>query len=1273
MCATAVLAVAFVAAPALEQRPELLGRWLSDYLGRQVTLRKFEFGWSNGAPLLRIRDLKLIAQRNTGNSFRLDTAEVRVDTMRSIRERGIRAQAVIVRGASIHVRRTEDGAAIVAGLGQKSKASTDELFANLRATLPADAVLGIEQSTVTLYGFRAQSADAQPLVLYPVSAHLHHGNDGVRFSASAAIRNFPQSSIRATARWRDRSSSPLSESEFTLSASELPISELPQHLRPTGVSGRISFAIDGQFAAHSIATMRGSLKLDELGAVGDSLPRQTVALQSLIEYIHDDVDWRLTLLRLQAKTATGFSTPSTLTLSGAMGAAPSALTLDHMPVSTLLPLLHSLGAASSTELARLTTSLSPVGRIEELQLALVGDLSSMQPGPLQVQLRDIEFRSASHHLRMGPFNASLNAHGKNGSINLKAAPIRLEQRNGPQGNARGAQFAAAGILRWRRSEDELLLATDGLSFVDGELRMQLEGALGIAQSQAPATFDLAVHGVGLDERSFKRYLALGLIPAPLTAWFERSIGSGRLSRFDAQIKGSPRSAVEIVNLLHLEASFENATLLYLDQWPKLTAMNGQFTLKDNQFSFNIDSARVSGAQIRSTRGQIADVLSHQPSLTVQGTALGRAEQGTSFISATPLAPKFAPLMRQLDAKGDAALALGLTIPLTGDGPIKVRGELKLKQAALRVRALRSALSDVSGAIVFDAQGLTNAALKAHYLHREITMSLHSLQDSRDNTRLRIDGATDPQGLIRHLYDVGALDSDDRSALPLLGRLSGLANWQVSIDFAQPDVGAETITMTVQSDLVGMALNLPQPMGKAALESRQLKVTSTLLSDKVEDRRFNVHYGDALHAVLEMTAQRPNGFALQRGAFRLGGGEAILTSEQGISVDGAVAVFSVDDWATLIAELQAQPKMPNQPLRSMSLLQRVQVRAQRLVAVGAVFDDVALRVSRDTQGSWLIATNGKGIDGTISITEPIGDMPIDARFTRLHVRRETTTDSANAASEHISIEPGSLPSAHVVVQRLRYNDLELGLAKLVLEPSDNGLLMREIFALSEAFEIRGTGRWTGSVGNAESSFDLRLHSNDFGRFTQALGYGDGGIEGGVAEIAIEANWLGSPFDFGLDRMQGELHFRATGGRLLDLEPGATGRAFGLLNMTVLPRRLLLLDFEDLFKKGVSYELIEGSFALAHGNAQTQNVVMHTETAQVNLTGRVGLIAQDYDQVMTVTPKLSASLPLAPIWLAEKLLKRKLIDSAFAYQYIITGAWEDAKIERVRIEVPVAEAN
>ena len=46
--------------------------------------------------------------------------------------------------------------------------------------------------------------------------------------------------------------------------------------------------------------------------------------------------------------------------------------------------------------------------------------------------------------------------------------------------------------------------------------------------------------------------------------------------------------------------------------------------------------------------------------------------------------------------------------------------------------------------------------------------------------------------------------------------------------------------------------------------------------------------------------------------------------------------------------------------------------------------------------------------------------------------------------------------------------------------------------------------------------------------------------------------------------------------------------------------------------------------------------------------------------------------APLWLAEKFLNRKLIDSAFSYRYFITGPWDDPAIERDRVEAVPSDA-
>ena len=54
------------------------------------------------------------------------------------------------------------------------------------------------------------------------------------------------------------------------------------------------------------------------------------------------------------------------------------------------------------------------------------------------------------------------------------------------------------------------------------------------------------------------------------------------------------------------------------------------------------------------------------------------------------------------------------------------------------------------------------------------------------------------------------------------------------------------------------------------------------------------------------------------------------------------------------------------------------------------------------------------------------------------------------------------------------------------------------------------------------------------------------------------------------------------------------------------------------------------------------------------------------MITVTPKLSDSLPLMPIWLVEKALRQEVINKLFAYQYKITGSWDDPSVTRIIIE-------
>ena len=219
--------------------------------------------------------------------------------------------------------------------------------------------------------------------------------------------------------------------------------------------------------------------------------------------------------------------------------------------------------------------------------------------------------------------------------------------------------------------------------------------------------------------------------------------------------------------------------------------------------------------------------------------------------------------------------------------------------------------------------------------------------------------------------------------------------------------------------------------------------------------------------------------------------------------------------------------------------------------------------------------------------------------------------------------------------------------------------------TDSFEGEATGRWSLAGGEHLTEFTSRLYGVELGGILESFGFDGNAVAGGTTNISLRGSWAGTPADFALERLTGVMHFLSTDGRLTNLEPGVTGHVFGLITITSLPRRLIL-DFGDLFKEGLEYDVIDGSFAIENGNAYTDSLFVESDTARFEVVGRTGLATRDYDQLVTVVPKVSSSLPLIPIWIAQKILDRNVFDKAFAYRYTIAGTWDEPKIELVRTE-------
>ncbi len=301
--------------------------------------------------------------------------------------------------------------------------------------------------------------------------------------------------------------------------------------------------------------------------------------------------------------------------------------------------------------------------------------------------------------------------------------------------------------------------------------------------------------------------------------------------------------------------------------------------------------------------------------------------------------------------------------------------------------------------------------------------------------------------------------------------------------------------------------------------------------------------------------------------------------------------------------------------------------------------------------------------------------VDLELERLHLRssREEFSVEATDAARNVRV-PARLPALTVGIHELTYEDLNLGRLAFRALPDEQGMRIRQLVLDTPYMKIQGSAEWR-MRGEPWTSASLLLTAPRTHTMLEALGLA-AMIHGEDLRIEGELEWPGSPMDFSLKTLQGDLKLAIGSGRIESVEPGA-GRLFGLFSLQALPRRLTL-DFRDLFGKGFRFDSIKGEIRLAEGNAFTKNLLLEGPTARIAVSGRTGYVARDYDQHILVIPGDGSNLFVAGalawgpqagalIWMAEKLLR---LDKVAQYVYHVTGSWEEPVITRGREKPPSA---
>jgi len=1324
--AAAALIAARVLWPEIESRRAEVEGWLEAQLGQPVAIGELRARWRGWTPELRVLDFRLLDAQSHEPVARFDSALLRLDLRRSLRDATLRLGDTHISGAVLTLSRTPAGTLAVAGVGPAPASAeapaTEAPPERVPGTAP-EAPGAVADAPASGPGTRGTTTRARDAAPPEAPAPATAARSGRTNAFAAWLLSHPHLRIdSARLRWIGAGPRPVELTGLELQirnegsrhrvsgSGELPgprgarvgfAADLSGDLLGSAWGGRafvqgervalqllgrslpagtlpvsdgvVDFAVTTEWrgarlaraegelevASAHVATAGGAVRLSEAGA-------RLVARRSEKGW---DAHWTVSRMRL----ADGPAWPSwegalQLTRGGAPGEVQLRGSLGYLRLDRLWPLIAArLGPAGDAPRsepggapasARATGALAPAGVLRDFRFLLTLRDGALGDWYLRAVADGLRAPGSGAHPGIADLRARIEAAPQGGRLVFAPGTLALT----PGGRLRAPLRAddVRGEVYWRAGPEGWQLQSPDLDLRLGAVPLRLSGSVhGTAGTAPRAELALAIDETGI--RDLLEVLPAGLLRPKLASWLDRALPAGRLSDAELRLRGPIASLPFGGPDARMEARFDvsDATLRYRRGWPAIERLAGAVTIRDRALAFVPSAGTVSGATIAEARIEVPDLRARPAEVRVKGRTVGTATQGLRFLRESPLADRLGHVLRGLEASGPETLDLTLRVVL-GTRERDVRGTVRLEDNVLRAQRLGVELESIRGALEFDARRVWAQGVTARYLDTPVTVDVLRPEEGDATTRIRMRGTADAGFVARQLDRIG-MRPERAPGGGLPAHIEGASPFVALLDLPRP--GTAKRRLRVRSALEGLAVTLPEPLAKEAAERRPLDIDVALGEEPL--RRVRIEYGEGVRADLRVARGADGGF--RAGVLRLGPGEMPALPEQGLDVRGRAARLSVDGWSRFVtgsaaASPAAGPAVAEDaPGPRSPVLRSAHVDAGELELAGVWFEEARLELERDDEGDWAAQVEGETISGEIRVPAHGASAPLVADMDHLRVVPDDTPRER-------SLDPRTLPPIQFTCRDFTWHSLPLGTVKLVSSPHPQGMRVDALYLFSDHFEARVEGVWRVVDGAHRSAFGLQLSGDDLGAVLTSFGFAGAGVEGGATDIRLDASWPGPPTGLSLEQIAGTLHLKSTDGVLSDVGPGATGRLFGLLMLQSLPRRLKG-DFSDLFTRGFSYDFIEGSFSIENGEAFTNNLYMDGPAARIDVAGRTGLVDEDYDQLVTVTPKLSDSWPLAAIWLAEKMLKTDIVDKVFARQYTVTGTWDDPDVEPVEPVEPV----
>lgn len=902
--------------------------------------------------------------------------------------------------------------------------------------------------------------------------------------------------------------------------------------------------------------------------------------------------------------------------------------------------------------AELTSTLNPAGTLKDITVRYLPERDPLADGSIvtKARLDNVSVDAWEGAPSGGNASGFLHMNTLSGYLDLETQSFHL---GFPELFRDKWTFdSATARLYWDVVDDIFRLKSDDIAVVGDEGRLNASMVLDVPfgrRSDQPLHLDVDVAIADGDAQHAKKFIPVHILEESLGDWLESAVIGATIHQGGFSIEGPLGSHSKEPLLWSLFLDVEDGEFAYDSDWPEVRGLQGRIFVDNDKVAVEAEQARVYDATLEQVRVNL-DLHDELLKVYLTSKVQGHGEDIVRLLVDTPLAEYSDNVASDWTLEGDFTGDLSLAFPIKAIENVDVKVALGTDNGFFAMPSPDIKLSHIKGNMTYDLKSGFNASqLEAQLLGEKITGSIASTINHRGNETMQVDWQG--RASIDALHNWLDLD--------FLSLLEGASDYTGSL-IIKTD-GPLAAQLSVRSELQGVEIELPAPLGIAADEKNLLDIRLNAYRDKNE---LFVSLGGVGRTQFLFDST----FDFKSAVVNLGERRRLPEMKQGkILIAGVIPELDLGPWLEVF---DGQPPDENE-INLLSQVEMDRVRIGNLIYQDHRWRDLTLNVKAGANYTE-VTVNSEPVDGQLLIpSRP--SLPYTLDMNRLHLPELPDSDEKDDAEDDIlaSLNPGDVPSAIVRVDSLKIGDANFGELSFIMQPIPEGKRISDIRAGDDGMMFTGSLDWLYVDEQHETRYRGSLTGSEIETFQKSLGF-PVMVDARDTQIDTTLQWQGSPMGINMNTMDGSLRLRLRDGSLKQLDGGAGAlKLFGIFNTEALLRRLRL-DFSDLYSSGVSFDSLRGQLHFDKGIITfDESLAVEGPSSNFRMDGQVNTIDEVMDLSLVITLPVTSNLPIlsvllgtAPqvagiIYLADKLVGRQ-VDQLASIRYRITGSFDEPAV-------------